>query len=159
MNDELRYMLARTVQGKMNRRNFLGRAAAVGLTASAASTMLATGLKAQTPQKGGVLKIGMQGGGSTDSLDPALAANQVTFQLLKLFGDPLVELDPEGGPVLMRLAEAVESTPDAKQWTFKIRKGVKFHNGKDLTPDDVLATLKRHSDENSKSGALGVMQG
>ncbi|QOL80489.1 ABC transporter substrate-binding protein [Pseudooceanicola spongiae] len=159
MNDELRYMLARTVQGKMNRRNFLGRAAAVGLTAAAANTMLATGLKAQTPQKGGVLKIGMQGGGSTDSLDPALAANQVTFQLLKLFGDPLVELDPKGGPVQMRLAEAVESTPDAKQWTFKIRKGIKFHNGKDLTPDDVLATLKRHSDENSKSGALGVMQG
>src|SRR3546814_4304138 len=38
-----------------------------------------------------------------------------------------------------------------------IRKGVQFHNGKELTVDDVLATMKRHSDEASQSGALGVM--
>jgi peptide/nickel transport system substrate-binding protein len=44
-----------------------------------------------------------------------------------------------------------------KQWTFKIRKGVTFHDGKTLTPDDVLATFKRHSDPAAKSGALGVM--
>src|SRR3546814_16840557 len=45
----------------------------------------------------------------------------------------------------------------AKVWTFKIRKGVQFHNGKERTVDDVLATMKRHSDEASQSGALGVM--
>src|SRR3546814_12132422 len=38
-----------------------------------------------------------------------------------------------------------------------IRKGVQFHDGKELTVDDVVATLKRHSDENSQSGALGIM--
>ena len=137
MNDELKYLLARTVGGQMNRRNFLGRAAALGVTATAANTMLATGLHAQTPKKGGTLKMGMQGGGSTDSLDPALSSDEVTIQLLRLFGDPLVEADPQGGPPIPRLATSWDSSPDAKTWTFKIRKGVKFHNGKTMTPDDV----------------------
>jgi peptide/nickel transport system substrate-binding protein len=159
MSDDIHKLLARTVAGKMSRRGFMSSAAALGLTATAASSMLASGAQAQSARKGGILKMGLQGGGSTDSLDPGLAANQVTFQILKLFGDPLVELDPAGGAVQMRLAEAVESTPDAKVWTFKIRKGVTFHNGKTMTPDDVLATLRRHSDEESKSGALGVMKG
>lgn len=159
MNDELNYYLSRTLKGSMNRRHFFGRAAALGLTAAAANTMLATSLRAQTPQKGGTLKIGMQGGGSTDSLDPALAANQVTFQLLRMFGEPLIETDPSGTGLQMRLAEAVDSSPDAKVWTFRIRKGVTFHDGSPMTPDDVLATLRRHSDEASQSGALGIMTG
>lgn len=159
MSDELKKLLANAVSGKMNRRGFMSRAAALGLSATAANSMLASGAQAQSARKGGILKIGMQGGGSTDSLDPGLAANNVTFQILKLFGDTLVELDPSGGSVQMRLAESVESTPDAKVWTFKIRQGVTFHNGAPLTPEDVLATLRRHSDEESKSGALGLMKG
>ncbi len=51
------------------------------------------------------------------------------------------------------------SSDDAKVWTFKIRKGVQFHDGKEMTPDDVVATMERHSDANSKSGALGIMGG
>ena len=57
------------------------------------------------------------------------------------------------------LAEEWGSSPDAKVWTFKIRKGVQFHNGKEMTPADVLATMERHSGEDSKSGALGIMGG
>ncbi|MFD1911023.1 ABC transporter substrate-binding protein [Halodurantibacterium flavum] len=159
MNDELKYLLSRTVRGNLSRRHFLGRATALGLTSAAASTMLTTAVRADGPRKGGTLRIGMQGGGSTDSLDPALAANQVTFQLLRMFGEPLVELDPSGEGLEMRLAESVDSTPDARVWTFRIRQGVTFHDGTTMTPDDVLATLRRHSDENSQSGALGIMQG
>ena len=159
MNDELKYLLSRTVQGKLNRRAFLGRAAAVGMTAASANLMLASGLRAAEPVKGGTMKLGLQGGGSTDSLDPALASNQVTFQICKMIGDPLVELDPNGGPVIPRLAESVNSDDSATVWTFKIRKGVKFHNGATMTPEDVVATVERHSDEESKSGALGVVKG
>ncbi|HEV7418215.1 MAG TPA: ABC transporter substrate-binding protein, partial [Tianweitania sediminis] len=53
-----------------------------------------------------------------------------------------------------RLAESVEPSKDAKTWTFKIRQGVTFHNGKDLTPADIVATMERHADANSKSAAL-----
>ena len=59
----------------------------------------------------------------------------------------------------MRLAEEVSSTPDATEWKFKIRSGVEFHNGQTVTADDVVATLKRHTDEQSQSGALGIVQG
>ena len=50
-----------------------------------------------------------------------------------------------------------ETSDDAAEWRFKIRKGVTFHNGKELTPEDVAQTLRRHSDENTKSAALGVL--
>ena len=63
------------------------------------------------------------------------------------------------GQLQPRLAESFSSNPEGTEWTFAIRQGVKFHDGTDMTVDDVVATFKRHSDENSKSGALGIMQG
>ena len=158
MNDELKYLLARTAQGKHSRRAFLGRAGALGISAAMANTMLASAVRAEGPKKGGTLMMGIGGGESTNSLDPALAASQMPFHNLRIFGEPLVDVTADGG-LDMRMAEAVESTPDAKTWMFKIRKGVEFHNGKTMTPDDVLATLNRHSDEKSQSGAFGIMQG
>src|SRR3546814_19650953 len=74
------------------------------------------------------------------------------------WGDPLIESHPTSGEPVAALAESWSASPDAKVWTFKIRKGVQFHDGKGLTVDDVVATLKRHSDENSQSGALGIMK-
>jgi peptide/nickel transport system substrate-binding protein len=158
MNDELRYLLARTAAGRHSRRAFLGRAGALGLSAAVANTMLATAVRAQGPVRGGVLKAGLQGGESTNSLDPAIAASQVPYHNLRTAGETLVEVS-ETGALDLRVADAVESSPDAKVWMFRIRKGVEFHNGKTLTPEDVLLTLQRHSDENAKSGALGIMQG
>ncbi len=70
----------------------------------------------------------------------------------------IVELTPDG-TLENRIAEEIGSSDDAKTWTFKIRKGVEFHNGKTVTAEDVVATLERHSDEKSKSGALGIMKG
>jgi peptide/nickel transport system substrate-binding protein len=158
MNDELKYLLARTAQGKHSRRAFLGRAAALGVSATVASTMLGSAVQAQGPVRGGVLRMGLGGGESTNSLDPALAASQVPFHALRTTGETLVDVTADG-QLDMRVAEEVESSPDAKTWMFKIRQGIEFHNGKTLTPDDVLATLQRHSDETSQSGALGIMQG
>ena len=158
MNDELDYLVARAAKGRIGRRAFMGRAAALGITATMANTLLATGLRAQEPVKGGTLLMGLGGGESTNSLDPALAASQVPFHVLRTTGESLVDTSADG-KLEMRLAESVESTPDAKTWMFKIRKGVEFHNGATLTPDDVLKTLQRHSDEKAQSGALGIMQG
>jgi peptide/nickel transport system substrate-binding protein len=155
---ELRHYLGLTVTGRLSRRAFMGRAAAMGLTAAAANTMLAGAVRAAGPVRGGTLRIGLQGGESTNSLDPALAASQVPYMILNCIGETLVEVDA-GGNLVMRVAEEVMATPDARTWMFRIRKGITFHNGKALTPDDVLATLQRHSDENAKSGALGIMRG
>jgi len=158
MNDEFRYLLARAARGRLDRRAFIGRAAALGVTGAAASTLLTRAVHAQGPQRGGHVAIGLQGGESTNSLDPALAASQVPFTYLRATGDTLVNITPEG-EIEPRLAEEVSASSDARTWTFKIRSGVEFHNGQTLTAEDVAQTLRRHSDADSQSGALGIMRG
>ncbi|QPM92371.1 ABC transporter substrate-binding protein [Pseudooceanicola algae] len=158
MNDKVKNLRGTTALPGLSRRSFLGRASAAALTVAGANLMLAGKAHAQEPVKGGTLKMGIGGGESTDSLDPALAANAVTFHLLRTFGETLVDVTPDGS-LDMRLAEEIDSSEDAMTWRFKIRQGVEFHDGSILSPDDVLATLERHSDAESQSGALGIMQG
>jgi peptide/nickel transport system substrate-binding protein len=158
MSDELKYLLSRTIAGAHSRRAFLGRAGALGLSAAAANTMFASAVRAAGPVKGGNLRIGLQGGESTNSLDPAIALSQVPYTNLNILGEQLVQRK-QNGDLEPRVADTIESSPDAKVWRFRIRKGIEFHNGKTLTPDDVKATLERHSDEASQSGALGIMRG
>ncbi|KPQ08462.1 MAG: peptide/nickel transport system substrate-binding protein [Rhodobacteraceae bacterium HLUCCA12] len=157
MNDEFRYHLARAARGRLGRRAFLGRAAALGVSGAMANTLLASAVRAQGPQRGGDLVMGLQGGESTNSLDPALALSQVPFCYLRTTGDTLVNITPDG-QIEPRLAEEIEASDDAKTWRFKIRSGVEFHNGKTLTAEDCAQTLRRHSDEDSQSGALGIMR-
>jgi len=158
MQDKLKYFAGSVIAGRMSRREFMGRAAALGLTAAAANSFMAGAVRAAGPMKGGTIKVGINGSGSADSLDPALSANQGQTMVTRLWGEPLLELAADGG-VEPRLAESFSSSPDAKVWTFKIRSGVTFSNGKTMTAEDVLATMERHSGEDTKSGALGIMRG
>lgn len=158
MSDYLKYLGNQVTRGGMNRRDFMGRALAAGMSLSAAGSMFATSAAAAEPVKGGHLKLGLEGGAATDVLDPAKYLSQVLFVIGRNWGDMLVESDPLTGQPVAALAESWESSPDAKIWTFKIRKGVQFHDGKEMTVEDVLQTLKRHTDEKSESGALGVMK-
>ena len=158
MTEYTKYLAGRVTAGGMNRREFMGRAMAAGITLAAADALFSTSAMAQTPKKGGALKLGLEGGASTDSIDPAAATSQVMFCAVRTWGDTLVETHPQTRKPLPSLAESWSSSPDAKVWTFKIRKGVQFHNGKEMTIDDVVATLHRHSDEKSQSGALGMMK-
>ena len=158
MSKELEYLSRQVAFGKMDRRAFLGRASALGVSAVFANSLLSSSVLAAGPIKGGIMKVGSSGGESTNSLDPATYSSAVPFLNGKQFGDTLVDVKPDNS-IEYRLATEVGSSPDAKVWTFKIRKDVEFHNGKTMTPADVLATMERHSDENSKSGALGVMKG
>jgi ABC-type dipeptide transport system, periplasmic component len=158
MSDELNYLSRRVALGKLSRRDFLGRASALGVSAAFANTLLTGAVRAAGPVRGGTLKAGLVGGESTNSLDPALFMTQVPFSFGKMWGEMIVELSPEGA-LEYRIAEEIGSSPDAKTWTLKIRDGIEFHNGKTVTAEDVAATLERHSDEKSKSGALGYMKG
>lgn len=142
----------------MNRREFIARTAMAGLAIAGSGAFAATRAEAQEPKRGGHLKLGLNGGASTDSLDTATYSGAVLFVIGKTWGDTLVESHPETGAALPALAESWTSSPDAVVWTFKIRKGVKFHDGKEMTVADAVATIKRHSDEKSKSGALGLLR-
>ncbi|HPE26400.1 ABC transporter substrate-binding protein [Albidovulum sp.] len=158
MKDELAMLLDRLDAMGITRRGFMGRAAAFGAATALGTTVMGSAARAQEPKRGGVLKMGLGGGETTDSLDPGLSDSPVPFSVNRQWGDTIVNVSSDG-QIEPALAESFEANADGTVWTFKIREGVKFHDGSDLTAEDVAATFRRHSDENSKSGALGIMQG
>jgi len=157
MNDYTGYLSAQVAMGRMSRREFMGRAAAFGITLAAAGTLFDTAARAEAPKRGGHLKLGIEGGGATDVLDPAKTVSPFMIAAGRCWGDVLVETDPYTGAAVPSLAESWEVSSDALTWTFKIRKGVKFHDGRELTAEDAVQTIRRHTDKDSQSGALGVV--
>ncbi|MBL9074847.1 ABC transporter substrate-binding protein [Tabrizicola sp.] len=157
-HNQLDWMVAQARTGRMTRREFVGRTTALGVSAGLASALYGKAALAQEAKKGGKISAGLAGGQSTDSLDPALAASEVPFQVNMTWGEMLVDVNPDG-TLDHRIAEEISSSPDATEWKFKIRAGVEYHNGGTVTADDVVATLKRHTDEKAQSGALGIVQG
>jgi peptide/nickel transport system substrate-binding protein len=143
--------------GRITRREFLGRASALGLTAGLSTTLLGDRAFAGTPKKGGRLRLGITDSATSDSLDPAtLTTVHATFLCFGELRNNLVEIDHEINPI-PELAESWESTPDAATWTFKLRQGVEFHNGKTLDAEDVIYLMNYHRGATSKSGAKGIV--
>jgi peptide/nickel transport system substrate-binding protein len=68
----------------------------------------------------------------------------------------LTEVDADGN-ITLDLAEAMEPGNDAKSWVVTLRKGVTFHNGKDLTPDDIIASYRHHMSAESKSAVKSLL--
>jgi len=154
---ELDYLGDLVRRHRLSRRDFLGRAAALGVSAAMGSALYAQAARAQAPQRGGLLKAGMQGGESTNVLDPALNLSQVPYGFCKQWGEFLVRVQRDGS-LQNRIAEEITASDDARTWTMKIRDGIEFHNGKTVTAEDVAATLERHADSKSQSGALGILK-
>ena len=153
--DELEYLKLEHMKGRLSRRAFLGRAAALGAGAALISSMVAS-VEAhadETPVKGGLLRLGLAGGSTTDSLEPGSYNDSVMIDTGHAFWNGLVEWDQSGKPV-PELAESWEVKPGAAEWIFNIRKGVTFSNGKTLDADDVVYSLNLHRGA-TKSGAAG----
>ena len=74
-------------------------------------------------------------------LDPSKVVDYASSVLAFNVYDTLVEADPRG--VAPSLAESWTIAPDGKAYTFKLRAGVKFHGGGELTSEDVVFTLER----------------
>lgn len=140
--------------GQLDRRSFMRRAIALGLTASSASLLLSQSVLA-SPKKGGRFRIGVSGGGTTDSLDPATTESQMTILMNFTYGNNLTEVNNDGR-LIPELAESFDSA-DGKTWTFKLRSGVQFHNGKSLTADDVIASFNYHRGEATKSAVKALL--
>ena len=133
-------------QRGLNRRDFLGRAAALGLLPVAAQ-LWANGASAQTPVRGGLLRMGLDGGDTTDSLDPrAYIGTPHVSQVYGCVYDSLTNIRP-GGVVAPMLAESWESNDDATVWRFNLRQGVTFHDGRPFSAEDVLYSAAYLADE------------
>src|SRR6266567_3337752 len=102
-----------------------------------------TGLeaRAQAPKKGGVLKVAVLGD------PPTLDSHWTTANFVEIITQHIYEslytLDQNYQPIPV-LAEALPAvSADGLTYAIKLRQGIRFHNGKEMTSDDVVASLKR----------------
>jgi peptide/nickel transport system substrate-binding protein len=141
---------------KIDRRSFLAGAAAVGAL-GAASTFTAGNAMAQMPKKGGSFRIGKAHGQTTDTLDPGTSENGFTTPLLHGIYSYLTMVGVDGS-VQPDLAESWEASDDASVWTFNIRQGVTFHDGRPLTVEDVIVSINHHRGADSTSAAGPIVK-
>ncbi|HXP74568.1 MAG TPA: ABC transporter substrate-binding protein [Stellaceae bacterium] len=131
----------------------------LGGAATALALWPGAGLHAQTaPKTGGRLRLGLSHANTNDDYDPATWGTSaiVNIGLWGAVYNNLAEIGPDG-QVVPELAETIEASEDAKTWTFKLRKGVVFHDGKTLDSGDVVASLNHHRGADSKSAAKGLV--
>jgi peptide/nickel transport system substrate-binding protein len=155
------------VGGHLSRRDFVRNGALVGLSASVIGGVLAacgSSSPSTSPSSGGG---GGGGAGATIKvgiITPAAAVNPLTIadqgglDMLGQVGEYLcfsnqhLTLQPS-------LATSWSSNSAADVWTFKIRQGVKFHDGASLTADDVVYTMQLHSNPKNGGNALSALGG
>lgn len=141
------------------RRRFLQTAGALSATLSAGGLLFpgSAAAQAETPVRGGHLVLGLDTASSSDRLDPAFYTEAYMYTVGFQLFNTVVELGPDG-KLIGALAESWEpATPDGSKWVFKLKKGIQFHNGKELTAQDVVYSLNHHRGEKSNSGGKGQL--
>jgi peptide/nickel transport system substrate-binding protein len=148
--------LMRALKGGATRRDLLALLGGLGIGAAMGGTIIgsATTALAQTPKKGGKIRVAGFGSSTADTLDPAKQSFSTDYCRATMFYNGLTELDDMMNPKLA-LAESIDNEK-ATVWTIKLRKGVQFHNGKELTSEDVVFSLKRHHDPATGSKAKAL---
>ena len=106
--------------------------------------ILAGPLAVSAKEPKGTLREAFHWAISADWLDPATGGYLVSAHLpLYFYHDALVKPMP-GGNFTPCLAESWTKSEDARIWEFKLRKGVKFHNGDEMTAEDVVFSVNRY---------------
>ena len=144
------------LQRGASRRDVLAMLTAAGMQAALAGSVAvaAATAHAQAPRKGGRIKVAGSTAAVSDTLDPARQSNGTDYVRGFMFYNGLTWLDGSLTP-RPQLAEEF-TTHDAKTWVFKLRRGVTFHDGKPLTPQDVIFSLMRHKNPATGSRAKAL---
>src|SRR6266851_4608053 len=148
---------------RIDRRAFLRHASRLGVglpllgvVAAASGAVFAPRRAAAEGTHQGVVKaaVAMPHG----AIDPILVNDSGSYQLIFQVAEFLCVTQPDLTlkPVL---AESWSHNNDGSVWTFKLRRGVKFHDGQDMRADDVVASFDRLSDPGGASNALSVFKG
>lgn len=110
---------------------------------------LFTGAGHRAPRDGGVFHF--YGASNLRTLDPQLGYDEYSTTLNRLLFDGLLDYDHQGN-MFPRLAAAMpEVTNEGKTFTFTLRRGVRFHNGRELVAEDVRFTIERLLRESTSS--------
>ncbi len=138
----------------VTRRHVLGGGAALAGLAMA-GTMPAPA-RAQT--RGGTIRVAKGHGQTTDTLDPGTWDNGFVVAMAYGLHGFLTGFATDG-TLEPQIAERWEASPDARVWRFTIRSDARFHDGRTVTPDHVVASIQYHRGEQSTSGAKPILEG
>jgi peptide/nickel transport system substrate-binding protein len=166
--DVANHIIDEFAAGRLSRRDFIRRGTVVGISVPLLGSILAAcgssgsssapsgGSSSAAGKAGAVIKAGIVT--PTGAINPVTVADQGGLDMLAQTGEYLC-LSTQTltlTPVL-----ATSWTPNSKSdvWTFKIRQGVKFHNGQALTADDVVYTYQLHTNPKGGANALSAFGG
>jgi oligopeptide transport system substrate-binding protein len=96
------------------------------------------------------------------TLDPAIGYDWKNWSVIKSVFDGLMDYKPGTTELVPDLAESVDVSDDGLTYTFKLRQGVKFHNGREMTAADVKYSLERACNPATQSpgaGYYGALKG
>jgi peptide/nickel transport system substrate-binding protein len=148
------------VQGKITRRQFIRRATVIGLSLSSVAAVIAacgpgtpsatTAPASLAPGEspaasasaalGGTIRVATQ---RPVKIDPVLMEDLSGYGMVSQSFEYLATLSADGSDIAPGLAESWTPNADGSVWTFKLRSGVKWQDGKDFSADDVVATMGR----------------
>jgi peptide/nickel transport system substrate-binding protein len=160
--------------GRISRRDFIRRGSVIGLSmpllgaivsacgsspSSAGGTPPSpsgSGSSSAAGAPGAMIKAGITT--PTSAINPVTVADQGGLDMLAQTGEYLA-LSGQDLKLQPVLAESWTPNATSDVWTFKIRQGVKFHDGTPMTADDVVYTYKLQTDPKGKSAALSAFGG
>jgi peptide/nickel transport system substrate-binding protein len=154
--------------GRLDRRGFLRRGAVIGMSSGLMATILEACGGANNPspanstssgggpKRGGTLKLALLAPGA--AINP-LTTNDTGNVMLTQTGEYLAYDNNLALRLEPMLATSWSHNGDGTVWTFKLRKGVKFHNGATMTADDVVWTFQQNCDPHNAANALSTFQG
>jgi peptide/nickel transport system substrate-binding protein len=165
---ELRALMAQVKAGRLSRRGFVQMMVGLGLTAPMAAQMLASAGVAQAQTKLTYKPTKRGGGGALKTLwwqgatllNPHFAVGTKDQDGSRIFYEPLASWDPDGNLVANLAAEipSVQNggvAKDGKSVTWKLKRGVQWHDGKPFTADDVVFNWEYAADPATASVTIG----
>jgi len=168
---ELRQMIDQVKAGRLGRRAFVQAMVGLGLTAPLAAQMLASaGVAHAQPKAGGMFNPTKRGGGgqlkvlwwqAPTLLNPHFATGTKDQDGSRIFYEPLASFDPEGNLFAVLAAEvpSVQNggvSKDGRSVTWKLKKGVTWHDGKPFTAADVVFNWEFVKDPKTAARTIGA---
>lgn len=124
-----------------------------GILAVLLAGSVAVGAAADEPRQGGEMVVTYKDDVST--LDPAIGYDWQNWSMIKSLFDGLMDYEPGTTNLVPDLAESYELSEDGLTYTFHLRKGVKFHNGRELTAADIKYSIERAVRPETQSPGAG----
>jgi peptide/nickel transport system substrate-binding protein len=110
---------------------------------------------AEVPKYGGRLVLAIRN--DINGLNPFVRTTSTNVYVRQLVYESLLDFD-KNGKLVPSLAESWTISPDGKSYLFKLRKGVKFHDGKELSAEDVKWSVDYAMDPNNGTTGLSMLK-